>query len=272
MATLGEPTSPGVPRGAAAATLNARFNDLASVEALFASHLGAIAGVIVEPVVGNMGCVPPAPGFLEGLRALCTREGAVLIFDEVMTGFRLAPGGAQERYGVRPDLTTLGKVIGAGLPVGAYGGRADLMRVVSPVGPMYQAGTLSGNPLAMAAGLAQLEFLRANPDVYRKLEADGATLAGAVADHARRRGLPVCVQVVGSMGTVFFQPGPVRSWDDAARSDTARFARWFWWLMERGVYLPCAQYEAWFHSAAHTEADIARTAELMVAGLDAVFA
>jgi glutamate-1-semialdehyde 2,1-aminomutase len=272
MATLGEPTSPGVPRGAAAATLNARFNDLASVEALFASHLGAIAGVIVEPVVGNMGCVPPAPGFLEGLRALCTREGAVLIFDEVMTGFRLAPGGAQERYGVRPDLTTLGKVIGAGLPVGAYGGRADLMRVVSPVGPMYQAGTLSGNPLAMAAGLAQLEFLRANPDVYTKLEADGATLAGAVADHARRRGLPVCVQVVGSMGTVFFQPGPVRSWDDAARSDTARFARWFWWLMERGVYLPCAQYEAWFHSAAHTEADIARTAELMVAGLDAVFA
>jgi glutamate-1-semialdehyde 2,1-aminomutase len=272
MATLGEPTSPGVPRGAAACTLNARYNDLASVEALFAAHPRGIAGVIVEPVVGNMGCVIPKEGFLEGLRSLCTREGAVLIFDEVMTGFRLAPGGAQELYGVRPDLTTLGKVIGGGLPVGAYGGKAELMRVVSPAGPMYQAGTLSGNPLAMAAGIAQLTHLSSHPEIYTDLDRRGAVIEEAVRAHASAKDYPIQVARVGSMGTVFFSEEPVVSWDIAAGCDTARFARWFWWLMERGVYLPCAQYEAFFFSHAHTDSDIARTAELMVEGLDAVFA
>ncbi|MBI1292045.1 glutamate-1-semialdehyde 2,1-aminomutase [bacterium] len=272
MATLGEPTSPGVPRGAAACTLNARYNDLSSVQGLVAAHPGEVAAVILEPVVGNMGCVVPTREFLAGLRELCTREGIVLIFDEVMTGFRLAPGGAQELFGIHPDLTTLGKVIGGGLPVGAYGGRPDLMQVVSPAGPMYQAGTLSGNPLAMAAGLAQLEHLNSHRDIFAALDAKGAVLADAVLSRAKERGYPVTVQRVGSMGTVFFTDKQVSSWDEAATCDTKRFGRWFWWLLERGVYLPCAQYEAYFISAAHTSEDVSRTASLMAEGLDAVFA
>ncbi len=251
MATLGEPTSPGVPKGAAACTLNARYNDIESVRRLFDPNPDAIAGVIVEPVVGNMGCIPPQPGFLEGLRELCTRHGAVLVFDEVMTGFRVAPGGAQERYGVSPDLTCLGKIIGGGLPVGAYGGRRDLMEHVAPAGPMYQAGTLSGNPLAMAAGLATLRHLRAYPEIYDKLERDGQAIEDALNARIRERGLSCCVQRVGSMGTLFFHPGPVRSWDDAKQCDTKAFAEWFHTLLAKGVYMPPAQYEAWFHSAVH---------------------
>ncbi|MCC5875767.1 MAG: aminotransferase class III-fold pyridoxal phosphate-dependent enzyme, partial [Candidatus Sumerlaeia bacterium] len=227
--------------------------------------------VICEPVVGNMGCVAPVEGFLQGLRDLCTRNNAVLIFDEVMTGFRLSLGGAQERFGVMPDLTTLGKVIGGGLPVGAYGGSAELMKVVAPVGPMYQAGTLSGNPLGMAAGLAQLGFLRDHPDVYTKLEKDGDTLANAVTSHIREKGYPCTHNHVGSMGTVFFHESSVNSWDDAARCDTARFAKWFWYLMERGVYMPCAQFEAYFHSNAHDVEQIEETARVMCEGLDHVF-
>lgn len=271
MATLGEPTSPGVPAGAAAATLNATFNDLASVEELFSAQPGQIAGIIVEPVVGNMGCVPPEPGFLEGLRALCDREGSLLIFDEVMTGFRLAPGGAQERFGVRPDITTLGKVIGGGLPVGAYGARAEIMAKVSPDGPMYQAGTLSGNPLAMAAGIAQLEHLRANPDVYTKLEQDGAVLENAISSHIAAKSYPATFNRVGSMGTVFFTETEVKDWPSAATCDTARHGRYFWSLMERGVYMPCAQYEAWFHSAAHSAEHIDFTAQAICESLDVAF-
>lgn len=271
MATLGEPTSPGVPKGAAECTLNARFNDLESVVAILDAHPGKVAAIICEPVVGNMGCVPPLDGFLQGLRDLCTRHGAVLIFDEVMTGFRLAPGGAQERFGVMPDLTTLGKVIGGGLPVGAYGGNRELMKVVAPDGPMYQAGTLSGNPLGMAAGLAQLGFLRDNPGVYTKLEKDGEAIATRVAAHVRKKGYPCTHNHVGSMGTLFFNPEPVQDWDGASKCDTGRFARWFWHLMENGVYMPCAQYEAYFHSFAHDEEQIADTARLMCEALDAVF-
>lgn len=271
MATLGEPTSPGVPKAAAASTLNARFNDVATVEALFDAHGGAIAAVICEPVVGNMGCVEPAPGFLEGLRRLCTRHDALLIFDEVMTGFRLARGGAQERYAVMPDLTTLGKVLGGGLPVGAYGGRRDFMKAVSPDGAVYQAGTLSGNPLCMAAGLAQLRFLDRNPDVYRKLEDDGHHIANHVGDHIRAKGYPCTHAHVGSMGTVFFSPDPVTCWDEASRCDTAQYARYFWHLLENGVYMPCAQFEAYFHSAAHDSEEIDRAAQLMCEALDAVF-
>jgi glutamate-1-semialdehyde 2,1-aminomutase len=272
MATLGEPTSPGVPAGAAACTLNAQFNDLDSVKALFSAHPAEIAAVIVEPVVGNMGCVVPLPGFLEGLRSICTAEGAALIFDEVMTGFRLFPGGAQQLYGITPDLTALGKVIGAGLPVGAYGGSRRFMSVVSPAGPMYQAGTLSGNPLGMAAGLAQLRILASDPTIYQKLDEHGAVIENAVREHALRRGYPVQVARVGSMGTVFFSDRAVHGWPDAATCDTKAYAKWFWYLMERGVYMPCAQYEAFFLSAALSDDDVFTIARTMCEGLDAVLA
>jgi glutamate-1-semialdehyde 2,1-aminomutase len=249
-ATLGVPTSPGVPAATAQATLNARYNDAESVEALLRAHPGQVAGIVVEAVAGNMGCVPPEPGFLESLRRLCDEHGTLLIFDEVMTGFRLGLGGAQEMFGIRPDLTTLGKVLGGGLPVGAYGGRRDLMEQVSPAGPMYQAGTLSGNPLGMAAGLATLRHLKSHPDIYESLERNTARLAAHIRDAVADQSFPVTLNQLGSMITVFFSDGPVRNWDDAARCDTAAFGRFFHAMLREGIHLPPAQYESWFLSAA----------------------
>ena len=270
-ATLGVPSSPGVTEGAARDTLVADFNDLPSVEAHFVANPGQVACVIVEPVCGNMGCVPPATWFLEGLRELCTREGAILIFDEVMTGFRLAPGGAQERYGVMPDLTTLGKVIGGGLPVGAYGGREDLMRQIAPDGPVYQAGTLSGNPLATAAGTAALEYLRANPQVYELLEERGQQMEEGVLALIREGGYPLTWNRVGSMASLFFTPDPVTDWHSAARSDREAFKAFFWGMLERGFYLAPSPFEALFLSAAHTEGDIAVTVEAVGEVLGQIF-
>ena len=267
-ATLGIPDSPGVTEATARDTLTARFNDPQSVEALFQEHEGMIAAVIVEPVVGNMGVVPPEPGFLEALRALCTREGALLIFDEVMTGFRVALGGAQERYGVVPDLTTLGKIVGGGLPVGAYGGRGDLMRLVAPEGPVYQAGTFSGNPLAMAAGLATLGILDENRALYDRLEQLGASLENGLRGTIRRLGLPCCVQRVGSMWTLFMTAGPVRDWPSASAADRGRFATFFQAMLERGVFLAPAQFEANFISAAHRESEIEQTIEAAAQALE----
>lgn len=256
--TLGIPATPGVTRGAAADTLVAEFNDLASVERLLAANPGQVAAVIVEPVAGNMGVVPPAPGFLEGVRARTSEHGALLIFDEVITGFRVARGGAQERYGVRPDLTVLGKIIGGGLPVGAYGGRRDLMELVAPAGPVYQAGTLSGNPAAMAAGIATLRAL-AEPGVYERLESVAAALADGLAAAAREAGVPLTVNRVGSMLTPFFTAGPVDGYAAATRADTARFAAFFRAMLAAGVYLPPSQFEAWFVSTAHDAAEVEAT-------------
>ncbi len=252
VATLGIPDTKGVPKVFCDTTLALPFNSVEAVEAAFRAHGERIAAIIVEPVVGNMGCVPPQPGFLEALREITTRVGALLIFDEVMTGFRVAFGGAQERYGIRPDLTTLGKVIGGGLPVGAYGGRRDIMSQIAPAGPVYQAGTLSGNPLAVAAGLAMLRHLQAHPEVYERLEQHGAELAAAAPSG-------VTVNRVGSMFTFFFTDGPVTDYESAKRSDTARFGRFFRGMLERGIYLAPSQFEAAFVSAAHSSEDIART-------------
>ncbi len=259
-ATLGLPDSPGVPPGAAADTLVARYNDLASVERLFAAAPGQIAAVIVEPVAGNMGLVPPEPGFLEGLRRLTAEAGALLIFDEVLSGFRVALGGAGERYGVRPDLVTLGKVVGGGLPLAAFVGPREIMELVAPAGPVYQAGTLSGNPLAVAAGLATLRHL-ARPGVFGRIEAAARRLVDGIAAAARAAGVPVYATQVGTLGGIFFTDRRVVSFDDAVTSDTARYARYFHALLERGVYVAPSQYEALFLSAAHTEADIDRTVE-----------
>jgi glutamate-1-semialdehyde 2,1-aminomutase len=258
-ATFGVPDSPGVTEGTARDTLTAAFNDRDSVARRFDENPGAIAAVIVEPVVGNMGVVPPQPGFLEALRELCTRHGAVLILDEVMTGFRLARGGAQERYGVRPDLTTLGKIIGGGLPVGAYGGRADLMALVAPEGPVYQAGTLSGNPLAMAAGLATLRQIDATPGFYDVLERLGARLEAGLRVQIARGGYPCRVARIGSMWTLFFRADEVVDWACASRCDTARYGRFFHEMLRRGVSLAPSQFEANFISVAHTDADIDET-------------
>jgi glutamate-1-semialdehyde 2,1-aminomutase len=252
MATLGIADAAGVPEAFAATTIPLPYNSIAAVEQAFRERGGKIAAVIVEPVVGNMGCVPPAPGFLEALRELTARHGALLIFDEVMTGFRVALGGAQQRYGIRPDLTTMGKIIGGGLPLAAYGGRADVMRKIAPLGPVYQAGTLSGNPLAVAAGLAMLRHLIAHPEIYDTLEARAAQLVSAPPPG-------VTVNRVGSMFTFFFSPHPVTDWDSAKQCDTARFAKFFHFMLERGVYLAPSQFEAAFLSAAHSEADIAQT-------------
>ncbi len=253
--TLGVPSSPGVPTGCTADTIALEFNDANLLAEMFAAQGDKIAAVILEPVVGNMGVVVPQPGFLEACRELCTKHGAVLIFDEVMTGFRLSFGGAQELFKITPDMTTLGKIIGGGMPVGAYGGRADIMAKVSPAGPVYQAGTLSGNPLAMACGIATLRTLReSNP--YSMLTAKTERLARGLSDAASAAGISHTLPHVGSMFTLFFNPDPVTNNTVAGRSDTQRFARYFWGMIERGVYLPCSQFEANFVSAAHSDADI----------------
>jgi glutamate-1-semialdehyde 2,1-aminomutase len=257
--TLSVPDSPGVPLAVAEGTLTARFNDLDSVKALLSQESGRIAAVIVEPVAGNMGCVPPERGFLEGLRQLCTQERVLLIFDEVMTGFRLARGGAQELYGIRPDITTLGKIIGGGLPVGAYGGRKDIMELVAPRGPVYQAGTLSGNPLAMTAGLETLSILQKDGGLYAGLERLSARLADGIAANIAELGLPLTQNRVGSMSTLFFSATRVSDYVTALKSDTARFAAYFREMLNQGVYLAPSQFEAGFVSAAHTEEDVDRT-------------
>jgi len=253
--TFGSPSSPGVLAEAVRHTHLVPLNDLDAAARTCEAHAEALAAIIVEPVAGNMGVVPPAEGFLSGLRDLADRWGLLLVFDEVMTGFRVARGGAAGRFGVRPDLVTLGKVIGGGLPVGAYGGRRDLMQQMSPVGPVYQAGTLSGNPLAMAAGIATLDTL-AEPDAYARLEAAGARLADGLAEAARDAGAAACVQRVGSMLSVFFTDGPVTDYASARRSDTERFGRFHGGMLARGVYLPPSQFEAWFVSLAHGKDDI----------------
>ena len=259
-ATYGVPTSAGVPLGYASETLVTEYNDLASVEAVFDANVNQIAAVIVEPVAGNMGVVPPAEGFLAGLRRLCDDNGALLIFDEVITGFRVAYGGAQERYRVRPDLTCLGKIIGGGLPVGAYGGRAEMMQMAAPLGPAYQAGTLSGNPLATAAGIACLQEL-ARPGVYDKLDALGTAAEAGLRAAGDATGTALTVNRVGSMLTAFFAGPPVTTWDEAASSDTGRYAAFFHGLLERGVYVAPSQFEAAFVSLAHTAEDVAFAAE-----------
>ena len=252
MATLGIADSAGVPKAFAETTISLPFNSIAAVEKAFTDRGTQIAAVIVEPVVGNMGCVPPAAGYLEALRDLTARHGALLIFDEVMTGFRVALGGAQQRFGIRPDLTTLGKIIGGGLPLAVYGGRADIMKKIAPLGLVYQAGTLSGNPLAVAAGLAMLRHLIAHPEIYDTLEARAAQLTAWTPPG-------VTVNRVGSMFTSFFSPDPVTDWESAKKCDTARFAKFFHFLLERGVYIAPSQFEAGFVSAAHSEADIRAT-------------
>ncbi len=259
-ATFGIPDSAGVPESLARLTVTASFNDIAGVRAIFEARGREVAAVIVEPVAGNMGVVPPAPGFLEALRDLCTRHGAVLIFDEVITGFRLAFGGAQMKYGIRPDLTCLGKIIGGGLPVGAYGGSRDLMSRVSPLGPVYQAGTLSGNPLAVAAGLATLRALREG-DVYRRLDSLGAELERGLVAAAGKAGVPLTVNRVGSMLTGFFTDKLVTDYATAKRSDAARYGRFFHAMLARGVFLAPSQFEAAFVSLAHRDADIVAAAE-----------
>jgi glutamate-1-semialdehyde 2,1-aminomutase len=258
VATLGIPGSPGVPAGTVADTLVAPYNDLSALAAVFEAHGGEIAAVIVEPVAGNMGCVPPSPGYLEGLRRVTREAGTLLVFDEVMTGFRLALGGAQARFGISPDLTCLGKVIGGGLPVGAYGGRAEIMDHVAPVGSVYQAGTLSGNPVAMAAGLATLDILE-RAGTYEKLEQLGARLEQGLVRAGRETGVPLCLNRCGSMITAFFCEGPVIDFASARSSDTARFGRFFQAMLERGVYLPPAQFEAAFIGLAHDEQAIEAT-------------
>jgi glutamate-1-semialdehyde 2,1-aminomutase len=258
VATLGLPDSPGVPASYAQETLVARYNDVESVERLFERHAGKIAAVIVEPVAGNMGVVAPQPGFLASLREITRRDSALLLFDEVITGFRVAYGGAQSLYGVTPDLTCLGKIIGGGLPVGAYGGRRDIMKMLAPSGPVYQAGTLSGNPLAMAAGLATLRALQ-SPGFYERLETLSAKLVEGVGRAAEGAGVPLRLNRVGSMRTPFFVDAPVTDYESARRADTVRYARFFHGMLERGVYLAPSQFESGFMSSAHSDEEIDAT-------------
>ena len=260
IATLGIPGSAGVLEEVSQFTIALPFNDTEALEQAFSKYRHQIACVIVEPVVGNMGCVPANGGYLANLRTITQRENTVLIFDEVMTGFRVAYGGAQELYGIKPDLTTFGKIIGGGLPVGAYGGPSEIMDLVAPLGPMYQAGTLSGNPLAMAAGIAQLKHLRdKKAEIYPRLEALSAKLVDGVAAAAKDVGVPLTYNRVGSMFTWFFTPDPVTDWDSASKSDTAAFGRFFRKMLDAGIYLPPSQFEAAFLSAAHTEEDVQKT-------------
>jgi glutamate-1-semialdehyde 2,1-aminomutase len=265
--THGTPSSPGVPRGCTADTIALEFNDPQQLEETFSARGDEIACVILEPVVGNMGVVPPEPEFLETVQQLCRKQGALLVFDEVMTGFRVALGGAQERFGITPDLTTLGKILGGGMPVGAYGGRADLMQTMSPLGPVYQAGTLSGNPLAMACGIATLKTLKqTNP--YATLEQRTTQLVEGLDQAAKAAGIPHTVAQVGSMFTLFFNSEKVTNYTISAKNDTKRFAKYFWGMIERGCYLPCSQFEANFVSLAHTPQNI----ETTIAAAKEVFA
>jgi glutamate-1-semialdehyde 2,1-aminomutase len=264
-ATFGAPDSAGVPAAMVQNTIVAEYNDIEGLRALFEREGSRIAAVIVEPVAGNMGCVPPVRGFLESIIESCEQHGAVAIFDEVMTGCRLARGGAQERFGLRPHMTCLGKVVGGGMPLAVYGGKREIMQRVAPSGPVYQAGTLSGNPLATSAGLATLAAL--NPSAYEQLEALGQRLETGIATAIAKTELPTCVQRVGSMITVFMHEGPIRAWADAARCDTARFGRFHASLLEAGVYWPPAQFETAFVSLAHTEADIDTTVRAISAAL-----
>jgi glutamate-1-semialdehyde 2,1-aminomutase len=268
VATLGLPDSPGVTKGAVADTLMADFNNLGSVQAMLQAHPGEIAAVIVEPVAGNMGLVLPEEGFLEGLRSLTGEAGALLVFDEVMTGFRVGPGGAQARFGVTPDLTTLGKVVGGGLPVGAFGGRAEIMEQLAPSGPVYQAGTLSGNPLAMAAGLAALRGLDAG--AWDRLEATSARVVDILSDEAVAAGVPIQAASVGGMFGFFFSEEPVGGWDGAAATDRERFARFFHEMLDRGVYLAPSPFEAGFVSTAHGEGELSRFEEATRGAMAAV--
>ena len=254
--TGGAPDSAGVPAEIAGDTLTANYNDLSSVEALMKANPGQVAAVIVEPVAANMGVVPPQPGFLQGLRRLCDESGALLIFDEVITGFRLAPGGAQEYFGVRADLVTYGKIIGGGMPVGAYGGSRKLMEQVAPLGPVYQAGTLSGNPVAMAAGIAQLRILKSNPEIYQNLERRGAMLEKGLKEALF--GIPAQVNRVGSLLTVFFTENPVNSYEAARSSNLEQFRRWYLGLLEQGIYAAPSQFEAMFLCNAHTDKEVER--------------
>ena len=258
VATLGLPDSPGVPKSTTSNTLTAPYNDLEAVKALFAENPGEISGVILEPVVGNSGFILPEAGFLEGLRELTQENGALLVFDEVMTGFRISYGGAQAKFGITPDLTTLGKVIGGGLPVGAYGGRQDIMSMVAPAGPMYQAGTLSGNPLAMTAGIKTLELLQ-KPGAYEQLDKITAKLSQGLLEVARETGHEVCGGQLSAMFGMFFTGGPVRNYDDAKKADLDKFGKFHRAMLERGIYLAPSQFEAGFTSLAHTDEDIDRT-------------
>ena len=261
VATLGIPGSAGVLEELAQFTLALPFNNRQAVEETFQKFKDQIACMIVEPVVGNMGCVPPRAGYLEFLREMTSHNGTLLILDEVMTGFRVAFGGAQQLYRIKPDLTTLGKIIGGGLPVGAYGGHADIMEMIAPAGPVYQAGTLSGNPLAMAAGLATVRHLRQHPEIYQQLEKRAETLVNQVLEAAKKKGVVLTANRVGSMFTWFFQPGEVHDWDTASKADTQAFAQFYRGMLERGVYLPPSQYEAIFLSVAHSDDDISKTIE-----------
>ena len=256
VATLGLPDSHGVPKSFSDTTIALKFNSIGDLDQAFRTHGKEIAAIIVEPVVGNMGCVPPVPGFLQALRDITSRHGALLIFDEVITGFRMAFGGAQQVYGIRPDLTTLGKVIGGGLPIGAYGGRRDIMQHVAPVGGVYQAGTLSGNPLAVAAGLAMLHYLKSHPEIYAQLDARAAAICAAAPPSST-------VNRAGSVFTFFFTHQPVTDYDSAKTSDTARFAKFFRLMLDRGIYLPPSQFESVFVSAAHTDADVNKTVDAL---------